>query len=886
MKPLHPRTLLVSCLVILILPGLVSARNPIRRDFFDVYPSAENSRLDDLPSNAGHCGVCHFDFDGSGTRNPYGLSVEVAINSGMYANNEDAILSLDGEDADNDGFANGVEITDIINFTNTPTFPGLKDGNVGNVINVDLADIQDHLTPAGSLDTTPPAVTVFTPNGGESYAPLGTQTVTWTATDASGISHVDIHLSDDGGLNFKPLATGLTNSGSHSWFVPNLPGVANMIKVVAWDVPGNDGDDSSDGSFTIEPFSGGVVPTTLRDFEMPGTQPLSGTVVDDPGVSCVTCHGEYDHVVEPWHTWRGSMMAQAMRDPLFLATMVVAEQDAPASGDLCLRCHTPGGWAEGRSIDTSGGLLTDKDRQGIHCDYCHRLVDPIYQPGVSPPEDQVILDDLDVLPLTHANGQFVTDPDPVKRGPYADAQASHQFLESPFHRSPNLCGTCHDVSNPAFVRGGSPEEYLPQDFDTPHPDGDLRNMFPVERTYSEWTQSEYASSGVYAPQFAGNLPGGVVSTCQDCHMRDVSGAGANEPGTPTRTDLPLHDLTGANHFAIDLIEEWFPGESTAEQLQDGRQRALHMLSLAATMQLAVGQAGGLPTLTVTVINETGHKLPSGYPEGRRIWLNVRGYDSYGAIVYESGAYDEATGVLTHDADAKIYQIKPGTSTRLGALLGLPVGPSFHFVLNDTVFSDNRIPPRGFTNAAFAAVQSPVVGYSYADGEYSDQTTYTLPWNAVEAEVILYYQTTSKEYIEFLRDENVTNTMGQDLYDSWVAQGRAAPVAMASDLVVMNLSGGEETPAPINMLAQNFPNPFNPDTKIRYSVARTGPVQLRIYDTQGRLVRTLISGQIPAGIHEVSWNATDDHGQRVASGIYYYVLKTPNNELRRKMTLVK
>ena len=879
-------SLILSILLLVIFCESSLARNPIRRDFFDVYTSAEGSRLDDLPSNSGHCGVCHFDFDGSGPRNPYGLAVEVAINSGMYPTGEDAIWALDGEDSDNDGFTNGVEITDTINFTNTPTFPGLKASNVGNVLNVDLADITDHLTPSGSLDTTPPEVVVLTPAGGEFYGATTTQTVSWTATDESGIAKVDIYLSDDGGVSFKPVAKGLPNDGNYSWFVPNLPGGSNLISVVAWDNAGNDGAGTSASIFTIDPLSGGVVPTTLRDFELAGTQPLESGILEDPSVTCVTCHGNYDPVVEPWHTWRGSMMGQAMRDPLFLATMVVAEQDAPAVGDLCLRCHTPGGWQEGRSTDTSGGMLTAKDRQSVQCDFCHRQVDPIYQPGISPVEDAPILNDLETIPLTHANGQFVTDPDPIRRGPYADAEASHQFLESPFHRSSDLCGTCHDVSNPAFVQGDNPAEYVPHDFDSPHPDGDLRNMFPVERTYSEWSMSEYAATGVYAPQFAGNKPDGIVSTCQDCHMKDVSGAGASEPGSPIRTDLPLHDLTGGNYFIGDILGDFYPNEVDAGELQDGKQRALHMLSLAASLAVATGQASGQPTLTVTVTNESAHKLPSGYPEGRRMWLNITAYDVLGDVVYESGAYDQTTGELTHDPDAKIYEIKPGISTRLASLLGLVAGPSFHFVLNDSVYKDNRIPPRGFTNAAFETIQSPVVGTSYPDNQYWDETTYTLPITAREAEVVLYYQTTSKEYIEFLRDENTTNTLGQELHDAWVAQGRSAPVAMANDLVLLDVTGTGESPAPITRLTQNYPNPFNPYTKIRFSTARSGRVTLKIYDERGRLVHNLVDRDLALGDHVVTWRAVDDSGKRVASGVYFYVLRTGDTELRRKMTVVK
>jgi hypothetical protein len=155
------------------------------------------------------------------------------------------------------------------------------------------------------------------------------------------------------------------------------------------------------------------------------------------------------------------------------------------------------------------------------------------------------------------------------------------------------------------------------------------------------------------------------------------------------------------------------------------------------------QAGNRPTLTVT--NETGHKLPSGYPEGRRIWLNVQAYDIDNNLVYESGAYDAATAVLTKDDDIKVYEIKPGLSPAVAGALGLPAGESFHFVLNDTVYADNRIPPRGYTYAKFETIQSPPVAYTYADSQYWDETTYVLPPEANFVEVRLYYQGTTKEY---------------------------------------------------------------------------------------------------------------------------------------------
>jgi hypothetical protein len=621
---------------------------------------------------------------------------------------------------------------------------------------------------------------------------------------------------------------------------------------------------------------------------MDGSQPFSAGIMEDPDANCVTCHGNYDSNVEPWFNWKGSMMAQAQRDPIFLACVAVAEQDAPSVGDLCLRCHTPGGWLEGRSTDTGGGMVTAKDRQGVQCDFCHRLVDPDYQVGVSPAQDEDIVNALDAVPSAHANGQFVVDPVSSKRGPFADAAAPHSFIESSFHRDADLCGTCHDVSNPVFVRD-SASVYSPNGFDAAHPDGDLRNMFPIERTFSEWSMSDYATTGVYAPQFAGDKPDGMVGKCQDCHMKDITGVACNVPGTPTRSDLPHHDLTGGNHFIPDMLPAMFPGEVDAARLQAGKARAIGMLQMAASMALAAGQTGGSPTVTVTVTNETAHKLPSGYPEGRRIWLNIKAYDAQGGnLVYESGAYDPSSAVLTHDEDLKIYHIEPGISTRLSPVVGLPVGPSFHFVLNDTVLLDNRIPPRGFTNAGFETIQSPPIAHSYADGQYWDETEYTLPGNARFVEATLYYQGTSKEYVEFLRDANTTNSAGLDLYNAWTATGKAAPVAMTTDTISVDVTptGVEDRSRAITALDPNYPNPFNPSTTVRYSLETRQHVRIAVYDVRGGLVRVLVDETRPAGYQKIAWYGQDLRDERVASGVYFIRMTTDDRTFVRKAVMLK
>ncbi len=88
------------------------------------------------------------------------------------------------------------------------------------------------------------------------------------------------------------------------------------------------------------------------------------------------------------------------------------------------------------------------------------------------------------------------------------------------------------------------------------------------------------------------------------------------------------------------------------------------------------------------------------------------------------------------------------------------------------------------------------------------------------------------------------------------------------------------------LFQNYPNPFNPETQIRFDLPTGGPVQLRIYDMLGRVVRTLVNQRLQAGVHVMRWDGRDQNGRPVASGIYFYELITPSQTLSRKMILMQ
>jgi len=88
------------------------------------------------------------------------------------------------------------------------------------------------------------------------------------------------------------------------------------------------------------------------------------------------------------------------------------------------------------------------------------------------------------------------------------------------------------------------------------------------------------------------------------------------------------------------------------------------------------------------------------------------------------------------------------------------------------------------------------------------------------------------------------------------------------------------------LKQNYPNPFNPETAIEFSLPKAGKVTLKIYNTLGQEVKTLVDKKMNVGYHRILWDGTDYTGQSVASGIYFYRIKISEHVLGKRMLLIR
>ena len=650
--------------------------------------------------------------------------------------------------------------------------------------------------------------------------------------------------------------------------------------------------------------------TVPPEIDLPGTQPLEVTL--EAPTRCLNCHEGYatNPRVEPGFGWMGAAMGNAGRDPIFWATLAIAEQDFDGAGDLCIRCHSSGGWLAGRSTPTDGSGLAATDKDGIDCDTCHQMTNPDMTEHIGTMNDPFIanagdsLDPLQALEGYYGSGMYALSNNYGKLGPYGenDSVARHQFTESNFHRDQDFCGTCHDVSNSAVgdlapnagTQPGAPDVTNSWDFDpvgAPNLGGPVTekaafNNPPyaygiVERTFSEYKSSPLSSTlvddfGTLPPDLKdprGSLYNAYMAattnetrsanyvddvtnpdetskryfSCQTCHMRAITGTGCDKSNSPNRLDQPMHDQTGGNYWVAPLVQYQdqqstlrLGGGLTALQIaamDDAALRAGQHLTQAATLDVDGNQ--------VRITNMTGHKLISGYPEGRRMWLNIKWYNNgVEMIADEVGAWGPLGVTFTNPKDntdfipwsivnledprLKVYEVHPAITQDWAAILvnvlpyheTTPVGfdrltgavdgtlgelatgalgpyqKSFHFALNNYVADDNRIPPYKMSyNEARKRNSLPVPDDQYGGsqgGEYQHWDEFDItdiaPAGATSADLTLYYQGTSWEYVQFLYKaaENPPPHAGTFLaeegvnfLDAWLNTGMATPYVMAS-----------------------------------------------------------------------------------------------------------
>ena len=579
--------------------------------------------------------------------------------------------------------------------------------------------------------------------------------------------------------------------------------------------------------------------TAVTDFTPHGTQPFLNFPIESSS-GCGDCHGGLpaipeDNTYMPYPTWAGSMMANATRDPLFWAAVDIANNDLPGVGDFCIRCHTPTGFYAGRTKDGNGtmsyangceltGTMTSieskiNDYQGVTCHFCHRQETngPTGEPLLLQNANAWIDDNACDNPNSSSFG-------PCRKGPYIQPlNIPHEWEYSDFVKEGEFCGSCHNVSSPEITNNGvtTIARTLIDENGV-----DTGIAMPIERTFSEWKSSAFAE-GFFNNNFESTLPqlSEINTSCQDCHMPQATDSNARAcsfNATGARAgNLKTHEFAGGNSWMPEVLKNLYGSalDNGSFSRSDAFDRtvvsALDMLqNKSALIDVSVvSNTATQAVVNVKITNLTGHKLPTGYPEGRRMWINVQARDNDNNLIFESGHYDSTTAIL-NESGTKVYESLQGIwNSTTNVCDYTQVGnKQFHFALNNCIAKDNRIPPLGFVGGDDIQIKPRAYTYPSRSGFPNqlvnfDETQYIIdiPGGTplpVSVMATLKYQTASKEYIEFLDSESTANAIPTEnamcnrsqtvgpanqnraafMKSQWQNNGKSSPVDMVSQTI--------------------------------------------------------------------------------------------------------
>jgi len=470
--------------------------------------------------------------------------------------------------------------------------------------------------------------------------------------------------------------------------------------------------------------------------------------------NCLACHNgmttRSGEDVSIGVAWRASMMANSARDPYWQASVRRETLDhtshADAIQDECAICHMPmartaahaaGGRGRVFAIAPGSGGTSEEHQlaaDGVSCTLCHQI-------GPDRLGTRESFVGGFVLGRRTADGLPMFGPYDVEAGVKRTMHSATDAVpsKSEHMRQSEVCATCHTLYTEAYG-----------------PAGEVVGSLPEQMPYLEWRHSTFARDG----------EGG--RSCQSCHMPDVESVPiASVLGEP-RERLARHTFLGGNFFMLRMLNHFrsqLGVTAPAAELTAAADATLRQLA-SDTAQIAITRAaiaGRRLEAEVAVRNLTGHKLPTGYPS-RRVWVHLTVRDASGAVVFESGAVDEAGRIAGNDNDADARRLEPHFEEIRGAdqvqiyeaiIAGRDGAVTTGLLTATQYVKDNRLLPRGFDKAS-AAADITVHGGALRDGDFTDAgdrvrynvaVTGTGPY-AIEAE--LRYQPIAFRWADNLR----------------------------------------------------------------------------------------------------------------------------------------
>jgi hypothetical protein len=443
-------------------------------------------------------------------------------------------------------------------------------------------------------------------------------------------------------------------------------------------------------------------------------QTAGNPVLFDTSRECMACHngltGPAGENIAIGTDWRGSMMANAARDPYWQGAVRRETMDHPEAAAAiqheCSICHMPMAHVTARTAGAKGqvfahlppgggGDLDDLAADGVSCTVCHQILPDNFGQRSS------LVGGFLVDTRTPGGRRSIFGPFDVDKGRARIMRSSSRFepKESPHIRESALCGTCHTLYTHSLGPGGTVV-------------GELAEQMP----YPEWLHSRYRDQ----------------ASCQSCHLKAVDGAVAVSSvwGKP-REGVQQHVFRGGNFLVpriLNLHRAELGVEALPAELEATAERTLaHLQTAAARLDLEdLRVDDGRLEVTVHVRNLAGHKLPTAYPS-RRAWIHLRVLDARGRAVFESGRLrpDGSIEGNDNDRDPQAYEPhhpaidSPNQVQIYEPILGGPDGRVTTGLLTATQYlKDNRLLPEGFDKAT-AGPDIRVAGAALQDDDFRD-----------------------------------------------------------------------------------------------------------------------------------------------------------------------
>jgi hypothetical protein len=469
--------------------------------------------------------------------------------------------------------------------------------------------------------------------------------------------------------------------------------------------------------------------------------------------ACAACHTNTTDAsgadVSTDRSWKPSMMANAARDPYWLASVRHEVLEAPdlkaVIEDKCATCHLPmaatsAHIAGGQATILDGGMTDPANPvyplaiDGVSCSLCHQIL----ADNFGKPESfsgEFMIDETTPMGGRPAFGPYPPDPAGI---PLMKSVSGFLPVESEHMRQAELCATCHTLYTPYIDSSGQ-----------------VVGEFPEQTPYLEWLNSIYPGS----------------QSCIDCHMTPIQGeVQLSVTGGPLRAGARQHNFSGGNAYMGRIFRQFgeelgLPASSqqveamiaASEELltSPGPQGSERLTGLQAAFieLLDLKTEGDTLSGRLVVQSQTGHKFPTSFPS-RRAWLHVTVKDAAGGVVFESGAVDPDGSIQGNDNDADPSAYEPHYQT-LSAPEQVQI---YEAILGDTdaqvtttllraasYLKDNRVLPAGFDLGKASPDIAPQ-GEATQDGDFQaggDTLLLAIPLNGAQApftvEAELLYQ---------------------------------------------------------------------------------------------------------------------------------------------------